>query len=356
MAMSLTSYRAPFLDRVLDLLWRQWSNLGVGGQPQPFQGGVIDPEALLLTTCTFGRHDARLFDAMIEWTGINGRYVNVQRCKRMLGTRGLSGAAVFRALADTTQTSNTRAKWGNVGKAPKEASPSEPLFFLKDGRPMPLVGEADPIFTRHGFERDRYAPRGVAQAFRPERPESLLLRLRALLGVNARCEIFAYLLVNGEGSPREIARRTDYFPATVANALSEMRDSGFVVARTAGRRRVHRLVPAAWGDLLLAGARPTWRVWPPIFGALEALWALLRREDLAQESELAQASALRRVLLESVVEPIEAHIPDVVFGDVRAYSGEALIPHFIQAVSRLLDALLWGRVDDVPRVIPAQPA
>ena len=65
----------------------------------------IDPEALVLTTCTFGRHDAGLFDAMLEWAGISGRYLNVQRCKRMLATRALSGEAVFRALADTTMPS-----------------------------------------------------------------------------------------------------------------------------------------------------------------------------------------------------------------------------------------------------------
>ena len=198
MTMSLTSYSATYLDRLLELLWRQWSSLGVSGQSPPWEGGVIDPEALLLTTCTFGRYDNRLFDAMVEWTGINGRYVNVQRCKRMLATRDFGGETVFRALAESTRTSNTAAKWAKVGQAPDRAPSPVPLFFLKDGRPIPVVGEPDPIFARHGFDRERYAPRRVAQAFRPERPENLLMRLRALRGVNARCEILSYLLVNGD--------------------------------------------------------------------------------------------------------------------------------------------------------------
>ena len=73
MKMLLTSFRREFHDRLLDLLWRQWTALGVTGQVSPCKRTVLDPEALLLISCTVGRHDARLFDAMLEWLQVNGR-------------------------------------------------------------------------------------------------------------------------------------------------------------------------------------------------------------------------------------------------------------------------------------------
>ena len=46
MTMSLISYRSTFLERVLDLLWRQWSSLGISGSADDWRGGLIDPEHL----------------------------------------------------------------------------------------------------------------------------------------------------------------------------------------------------------------------------------------------------------------------------------------------------------------------
>ncbi len=80
----LTNFRTEFLDRLLDILWRQWTTLGVSGRGPTWTGATIDPDALLLLSCTIARHDARLFDAVLEWLRINGRFVNIQRVKRML--------------------------------------------------------------------------------------------------------------------------------------------------------------------------------------------------------------------------------------------------------------------------------
>ena len=47
---------------------------------------IIDPEALLLFTCTLGRHEPRLFDEVLDWLQENGRFINILRLKRILGT------------------------------------------------------------------------------------------------------------------------------------------------------------------------------------------------------------------------------------------------------------------------------
>jgi hypothetical protein len=193
-----------------------------------WRGSLIDPESLLLITCTVGRYDARMFDAMVEWMGINGRYINVQRLKRIMASEQFAGEQVVRAVAAMTRDSVSAAKWSGTAK-PGEVKPGEaeappcPLFFLSNGKPMPVQQEPDPIFCAHGLLRTRYETRNVAQLFRPEPVCNLLLRLRAFLGVNARCEIIAYLLLHEKGSPGPLARDAYYFPLTISKAMAEMR-------------------------------------------------------------------------------------------------------------------------------------
>ncbi len=336
MKTSLITYRADFRDRVLDLLWRQWTTLGVAGYGEQWHGSPIDPEALLLLTCTAGRYDARLFDAMVEWVGLNGQYINVQRLKRIISTEEFAGERVVRAIAATASDSVSSAKWATTSAARGGESPT-PLFFLKDGRRLPIAKAHDPVFEEHGLLRDKYEPRGVVQKFRPEPVANLILRLRAFLGVNARCEIIAYLLLNEQGSPGSLARDAYYFPFTISKAMAEMRDSGYLISRINGRRRDHRLVPETWRELLLGDRRVPWIVWPRLFRAIEVLWEFLWADDLRGKEPLAQASSLRRVLLKSVVDRTETCGMDFACGDISAHPGEDLLPFAIERTTELLD-------------------
>ena len=84
MTTQLTDFKHELLERLLDIAWRQWTTAGVSGRGAPWTGSVIDPEALLLFSCTIGRYDARLFDAIQEWLRVNGQFINVQRLKRIV--------------------------------------------------------------------------------------------------------------------------------------------------------------------------------------------------------------------------------------------------------------------------------
>jgi len=335
----LADYRTTFREQALDLLWRQWIAMGVAGHGAAWQGAPIDPEALLLSTCTMARYDARLFDAMLEWMAVNGRYINVQRLTRMLSNEAFCGARVFGAIAAVTRDSVSSAKWACSSDAPCDHEAPVPLFRLSDGRAMPLVGEADNLFREYGFLRDRYALRQVVGVFRPEPVSNLHLKLRALFGVNARSEIIAFLLVNGRGSPRSMARDTYYTAVTVTKALSEMRDSGYVISRMEGRRRYHKFVPDTWRELLLGGRRPIWIAWPRLLRAIEEIWNFLGDDDLDEKSPLAQASALRRLLLGSTVEKLDTSLPDFAFGNPLAYPAETLIPFFTARITDLFGQL-----------------
>lgn len=352
MKMSLTDFKTAFQDVMLDLLWRQWTAVGILGHGPVWQSAPIDPEALLLISATVARHDARLFDAMLEWLRANGRYVNIQRIKRLLVQDGFTGESVWATLADLTNDSASSAKWTRSANSHSPSSgKSVPLFYLKDGRPLPVVGELDPVFADHGLLRTRFEPRGVAQSFRPEPVPNLILRLRAFLGVNARCEIIAFLLLNRRGSPRAIARDCGYYSATVSKALVEMGESGFVIFRVEGRHRYYTLIPDTWRKLLIGDASPAWLVWPRLFSALEQIWLFLWRDDLDRMPPLAQASALRRVLLNKTIEKMNGMGLDFTFGDVSAYSGEAIIPFFIDRMTVLFESL--GAAEQHPlKILP----
>lgn len=337
----LTDFRTEFLDRLLDILWRQWTALGVSGRGQTWTGATIDPDALLLLSCTIARYDARLFDAVLEWLRINGRFISVQRIKRMLKDEIFAGEPVLRAVAAVTTTSENEAKWARITRAGTQAQrKKEALFFLKNGARLPVVHEPEPIFAKYGFLRDRFEERDVAEPFRPEPLENLLLRLRALLGVNARCEIFQFLLLNERGSPRAMAKDCYYYPATISKALAEMSQSGFVVSRTEGRHRYYKLRPETWRDLFLGKeVKTSWVVWARLFSALEQVWLFLDQRDLASQSALAQASSLRRILKRSVVSQLDRSGSVLMFGDDSTHSGEALIPFFVAQMRTILNSL-----------------
>lgn len=347
MAMSLTDFRHEFRDRVLDLLWRQWTTLGVAGHGRSWDGAMIDPEALLLFSCTLARHDARLFDAILDWLRINGRLINIQRTRRLIDQEGFSGKTVFQAIAGVTKTPGLEMKWGRSAKGSlAPPAPTEALFYLENGKPLPVSRGHDPIFEASGFLRDVYVPRDVALPFKPDIPQNLLLRLRALLGINARCELLAFMVLNEKGSPRAVARDCYYFPATVSKALAEMSGSGYIHSRVQGRHRYYQLSPdSAWHQLLLGGARPAWIVWGRLFSALEHIWLYLEQEDLRDKSPLAQASGLRRILSEAVADKLDRCGAGVSLGDTAAHPGESLIPFFMSRTSAILQQLTQGRQD-----------
>ena len=342
MTQQLTRYRDELLDRFLSMAWRQWTTAGVSSNEAPWGHSVIDPEALLVFSCTIGRYDARLFDAVQEWLGVNGRFLNIQRLKRILKEERFQGEHVVKAMAAASKTSVNQAKWAQITEDHRVLDqPEEPLFYRSSGEPLPIVRDRDPVFASYGFARDGYEERGVAEPFRPELPGNLLLRLRAFLGVSARCEVIAYLLVNGGGSPRAIASDCYYYPATISKAMSEMNGSGFLSSRRKGRRRLYSLTPDVWGELLFqTPVRPAWIVWPRLLSALEQVYHFLSDEALASKPSFEQASSLRRLLKDSVIPQLEGGLPGFIFGDLAAHPAEALIPFFVAQTNTALDKIM----------------
>lgn len=296
MGTSLISFRAEVLDLLLDFLWKQWSALGVSGYSASAEERVIDPEPLLLLSLTVCRYDARLFDEILDWLQLNGAFLNVQRLKGIEKQADFQGKAQLAAVSEFLGKKSLYAlKWKGLASS-HIAGSEEPLFFMKDGTLLPVPPDRSPEFGYHGLLRSPVKLRGYSQPFPAQGTATLLLRLRALLGVNSRCELLCLLGAADEIHPSDIARQTGYLPRTTQLALAEMARSGVVEVRSANREKRYWLKPGVLDDLLRPEGRPTpWRNWTPLFRALEILWLGVSEPQLRGLDQLLLSSELRRL-------------------------------------------------------------
>ena len=275
---SLDSYSETCLEGILNLLWAQWSALGVAGYAQADHSRVVDPEALLALTMSMGRYDARIFDAAIEWSQAHTAFVNVQRLRGIVTQHRFEGV---QALSATLETATFK---GVKPTPPQMPAKPEPFFLLRDGRPMPVRRPYDVAFQHYGLLRAPFASREVTRSFSAERAACLLLRLRALFGVSARSEIIAYLLTHTTGQSHEIARHTGYYQKTVYDLLVGMEHSGFVRSVRGGRERHFRLVSTELRKAFAGDASVEWPDWALIYREIEKYWFALNASTRAKRN------------------------------------------------------------------------
>jgi len=281
----LKIFNVQYRERLLDLSWRQWTTLGVPGQAQMTSGSLIDPDALLIFSCFIARYDQRLFDEILEWLASNGSLLNIQRLKRMIPNSPQPIRSVLGAVALWERNRGAESKWASLSQSLQVPGGEEPLFFLKEGKPLPASRKTDPIFRERGLLRNEVKFRNHGKSFSPDRPANLLLKLRAFLGVNSRADLAAYLLTHGEANAYEMARTCWFSQRAVHDALTEMRRSQLIHSAEKGRQIVYFIQRDRWeGFLKVIPPLPEWRNWPVIFGLLHRIHEKLNDEKVLQAS------------------------------------------------------------------------
>jgi hypothetical protein len=325
-----------YQEGVLNLIWRQWSSLGVAGRARVEDRWLVDPEALLLLTCTAGRRDARVFDEVLDWLQQFGGWINTQRLARMANDYGFEGGKTLSAVAAWMAAKDKSPKWKKLAGKPVEGE-AEAFFWMRNGLAIPVMREPEEHFASRGFKRDAMRLRGYSQQFRAVEPATLLLQCRALFGLNTRAEVMAWLLTKGEGHPSGIARECGYSQRAVQNTLVELAASGVVRVKSSGREKWYWTDQTAWTRLLDREERmPEWVAWAPLFRALERIWAGLgewtQNDDV---KPIIRSSRMREVFRE--VKPwLEQTDFHQTFSDPSRYLGEDYIEVFIKDVERLL--------------------
>ena len=80
----VSKFKQELLNAILELLWKQWTQLGVAGTVNSNDNFVLDPEALLIFSAHFGRFDQRLYNLVIDWLQCNGESINLPRLKALM--------------------------------------------------------------------------------------------------------------------------------------------------------------------------------------------------------------------------------------------------------------------------------
>jgi len=338
MGISLSEFNKTVLEKLLDLLWRQWSAIGVSGYGGSEESKVIDPEALLLLTLTVARHDARLFDEVLDWLEVNGDFLNVQRLQNLVKQFGFQARTELSAVAERLgRKSSVALKWNKLATKYSQEEESA-LFFMKDGRPMPTPGNCDETFRRHGLLRPVVQTRSLSRPFPKEGMPALLLRLRALFGVNLRCEILCLIGSMEEVHPSLIARRIGQSARSTQNTLAEMARSGVVQVRKSVREKRYALAPETLDKLLRPEGRTPWVNSVPLFRALEILWLGLSGPEKQALDPLLLASEWRR--LAKRIRPL---LGDAGLGqplrEELSFPGEKYGEIFIEDIVRLVSEL-----------------
>jgi hypothetical protein len=302
MPTSFQNFLSNLNTRMVDLLWHQWSSIGVAGYPLPSDDRIIDPEALLLATTRFGRHDSRLMDESIDWLVKFGRRISLQRLQGLHRSwPGVADSRVLAAIADLLGQQVSHRKWRVIADQDADAAEPESLFIRQNGSPATPSGEVDPLFAKHGLLRGKLELRGMSQPPPPRARENLIFTLRALLGVNARAEIMAWLLTHESGHPAAIARSTGYFSKSIQQILNEMEESGQVLSVRHGREKHFRVRAADWLFLLPPSAEsqsafPRWADWMPLFATITRFAETLGLPGIDEKSGHFQAVKLREAL------------------------------------------------------------
>ena len=287
---SKTALREPLLA----LLWQQWSALGVSGHGGSRARAMIDPEALVLVSTVFARHDARLFDEMADWLRTNGTWINVQRLTRLQKEHALGDATILGAIAEHLTVDSAHLKWKVLAKKMRTPPESRPLFPH-----LPVPNNLDEKFEHWGWLRPPVENRGLSRPPRPDQAAAFLLKLRALFGRQSRAEVMAWLLAHEAGHPAQIARETGYFRGSIQNVLNELELSGHIQATRQGREKLFAARKEHWKFLLTwtdTGEFPRWLPWPTLFALFQGVHDLVDQPAFAGYSDDLQAIELKRII------------------------------------------------------------
>ncbi len=304
MAISFPDIRQHLDELAVNFLWRQWSSIGVAGGARSRDAWMIDPEALVLATSRYGRHDPRLMDESLDWLMRNGRRINVLRLRSLDEEwPGIADGRVLAAIAGILGKQSVLRKWRGLGRLASADAVPEPLFFSAKGGYLPVFGDPDADFQAAGLLRGPVEQRGMSKTPDARVPANLIFLLRALFGVNARAEIFAWLLVHGSGNPTAIARDTGYFFKSVQLTLNELEESCQILSSRQGREKIYRIIAGSWHFLLASHGSPkderifpVWLDWMPVFAILTCLARTLAIPGLDEKSEAFQAIKFRDAL------------------------------------------------------------
>ena len=254
MKTSLQTFNDQLLEKMLQFLWSAWSDLGISGYSSYKLNVVLDIEALIITTCFWGRYDQRLFDEMLSWLLANERFVNIQRLQTILKKELFQESRLIAPICSKLNIKNKTPKWRGLEsklKSQIKMNQSEKVFLFSNNKPLPITDQIDDSFSSYGFLRLPFIDREMITQFSETKVSALQLKLRAFFGIGSRSEIMLALIINKQISISETADRSYFSWKSIQEALFEMSLSGIVGHSPSKRERHYYLVSDYWHKIFL---------------------------------------------------------------------------------------------------------
>lgn len=293
------------MENILDFLWRQWSALGVAGGARADENWIIDPEALLVFSLQITRYEPRFFDEILDWLVVNGKFIDIQRLRGIIKNQDGSTKRLISAVACylSHEAGTQQRKWKSLSllKRADENIKDESLFKTRDDEPYPKIKAESHIFLDYGFLRETFVLRKMSKPVSVTAPNNIHFLLRALFGIGSRAECLLYLLTHEAGHPSEVAQGIGISVRGTQDALIELAESGFVLTRIKGKRKIeYWLSQKKWWEFISGmnyseTKSATWLNWIALFSALDNVWSVLNEAEKA-DSDYMRSSKLRQAM------------------------------------------------------------
>lgn len=327
---------------MLDILWKQWTSLGIYSNSEQEDNFLIDPESLLCATCSFGRFDQRLFDEAIGWLCENGELLNIDRLKNLLRSFNGLETNVLGAVSEYLAQKEQKRKWVRVARFCKKERKVEELqdfFMTKKLLPVPIVRKLDSIFLSWGLRRNKVTLRKRIQKVDFNKPSNFLLKMRSFFGVKARADILTYLLFSEADNSLQISQKINFNQRNVYQVLNDLYRSGLVEKKNIGKRSLYAIDHNTWDVFLTLDRRLSYIVWARVFSVLSYLYKHLMYHPEKFEDAYLASSEFRKIS-EKFIPEIDASGLKVKSNHLEMQIGESYTPQFFDYVKMVIHQLM----------------
>lgn len=288
--MSAQEYKKQVFEAVQDLLWKQWTALGVPGQIAASKSNtVLDPEAMLIFSARFARHDQRLYDLILDWLQVHSSQINIQRLKALHAkSEWKDSASLGYMSAVAAKTNPTRWKKPAMDYRPDDPSSPVALFLDEHGEPERYIPRQDELALKYGFRRNvRTDTLEMPVVSLPKTIATILLRMRGFLGISARAETLMVLLTSPRCKVQDIVDRSGFTWKSIQDVLGELASGGFVSSvEGISRGKLYDLPdPDSIRKLFGIRQRCLFPNWLCIYDAIGLLWQTVSNPRLGKVSE-----------------------------------------------------------------------
>jgi hypothetical protein len=325
----MEDWQNALAETVRSIIWSQWAALGAFVDAPPVSKSIVDPEALLVATCAFGRNDARIFDEALDWLIRNHALLKPWRLKRISRVFGADVQRTLGAMLDYASAATSKNLFPGVRKETAqvlEQVETEELFYREKGR-YTNGRKPDEVFLN--WKLLRGTPRVRHHSGRPDlrNAGNLMLRLRDYYGSQARADVLTYLITEGGGSSYGIAAKIKYQQGRVYDVLENLVNAG-VAQKKGGRGNAYYWIDRKRmaSTLGLGNKPPAFLAWGDVFCACYLLISDWRQHEVQYENELLAAERIRE-LSKTVVPMLRnagEHLALLTMPDTRRLKGSEL--------------------------------